>query len=440
MTTLMDLFSCVIETMICYFYLNGVLDGKKLNVWKIIGYYAVFLFINVIRSQCYLPFHINILVSFLMCWGLAILCFKGKRHRKFYFTVIEIIVIVVADMITALFLSSFSNIVYNDAEVIFRILGALMTNAFSFVIYIYVIYIAQKKYRQLPLKFNILMVLCPLVSIFLLMLLDMYIAQSPNPYYPMPILAVLALGYINVMVFNFFDYYEKGVRVTAMDTLLKANEENYKLLEANEKELHILRHDILKYAAEMKELVMHKDYDGANQYYEELNQMVRSTTCFARTGQLSLDTVLNIEGKKAIYAGIQYDLKLNIESVIKISSLALTRILSNAIDNAIEACELIEEKYILVSITVTEDKIRMTIENSSPKIELTDGHLKTTKADTKRHGYGIPSMREVVESYGGIMETKYKDCHFVCRIIINNLEKPTELCRLCEKDAVCEKI
>ena len=422
MVLFIELFSCVIEILIGYFYFSGVLEKKDTPLKRLL-YIVIAIVFNILRSYLYLPFLANILVTVLIWLFITMTCCLGKLTKKIYFVVIGIAAIIVSDILTALCSSILFDITYDGAEFTLRTLGIIMTNSFLFVISAFIIYISKRKYRQLTLKYNILMILCPLVSIFLLMLLDVYITQSQNPYYPLPVFAVVGLGYINLMVFDFFDYYEKGVRITAVDTMLKANEENYKLLESNEQELHILRHDILRHAAEIKEMITHNNIEGAKQYFEEVNQIVRNTTCFSRTGHLALDTVLNIEGKKAVHAGIQYDLKLNVEDKIHISSVDLIKILSNAIDNAIEACSETEEKYILVSFKTDKEKIRISIENTTSESVDKNPKLRTTKADLTHHGFGIQSMKTAIENYDGLIDFIYEAPKFICRIELKNIEK-----------------
>ena len=334
----------------------------------------------------------------------------------------------ISEILTALFISTFLNLEYDDGFTM-RYLGIALSTTLLFVFNLFTIYIAKKKYRNLPLKYNILMILCPIFSLYLLMLLDSYIAQSLNHNYFMSFLAVLGLGYINIMV---FDYYEKGLQAQTLDVVLKANEENYKILEQNEKELHILRHDILKHMAEIKDMLNAGNKEAASRYVDDINNIVLKNTSISRTGNIVLDSILNTENKKAAALGIRYDVKLNISEDINISSVDLSRILYNAIDNAIEACEKINEKYILVSITSDEKMLKIVIENTSPYVDIKDNKIQTTKSDHIRHGYGIRSMKDALKNNDGLLSLSYKNGIFVCRIIMNNSAGH-------ENDVVCAK-
>lgn len=431
MTNVIEFISCFLDIVIVFIYFNGVLERKE-SIEKIFWiYFCMAVLINFARTNLYLSLAPNIFVTIILWSLIAVFCFDGSYTQKSFFVTVNAITIMISEILTALFISTFLNIEYDDGFTM-RYLGIVLSTTLLFVFNLFTICIAKKKYRNLPIKYNILMILCPIFSLYLLMLLDSYIAQSPNHNYFMSFLAVLGLGYINIMVFDFFDYYEKGLQAQTLDVVLKANEENYKILEQNEKELHILRHDILKHMAEIKEMLNAGDKEAASRYVDDINNMVLKNTSISRTGNIVLDSILNTENKKAAALGIKYDVKLNVSEDINISSIDLSRILYNAIDNAIEACEKINDKYILVSITSDEKMLKIIIENTSPYVDINDNKIKTTKSDYIRHGYGIRSIKDALRNNDGLLSLSYKDGIFVCRIIMKNTVK-------LKNDVVCAK-
>lgn len=431
MTNVIEFISCFLDIVIVFIYFNGVLERKE-SIEKIFWiYFCMAVLINFARTNLYLSLAPNIFVTIILWSLIAVFCFDGSYTQKSFFVTVNAITIMISEILTALFISTFLNIEYDDGFTM-RYLGIVLSTTLLFVFNLFTIYIAKKKYRNLPIKYNMLMILCPIFSLYLLMLLDSYIAQSPNHNYFMSFLAVLGLGYINIMVFDFFDYYEKGLQAQTLDVILKANEENYKILEQNEKELHILRHDILKHMAEIKEMLNAGDKEAASRYVDDINNMVLKNTSISRTGNIVLDSILNTENKKAAALGIKYDVKLNVSEDINISSIDLSRILYNAIDNAIEACEKINDKYILVSITSDEKIVKIIIENTSPYVDINDNKIKTTKSDHIRHGYGIRSIKDALRNNDGLLSLSYKDGIFVCRIIMKNTVK-------LKNDVVCAK-
>ena len=431
MTNVIEFISCFLDIVIVFIYFNGVLERKE-SIGKIFWvYFCMAVLINFARTNLYLSLAPNIFVTIILWSLIAVFCFDGSYTQKSFFVTVNAITIMISEILTALFISTFLNIEYDDGFTM-RYLGIVLSTTLLFVFNLFTIYIAKKKYRNLPIKYNMLVILCPIFRLYLLMLLDSYIAQSPNHNYFMSFLAVLGLGYINIMVFDFFDYYEKGLQAQTLDVILKANEENYKILEQNEKELHILRHDILEHMAEIKEMLNAGDKEAASRYVDDINNMVLKNTSISRTGNIVLDSILNTENKKAAALGIKYDVKLNVSEDINISSIDLSRILYNAIDNAIEACEKINDKYILVSITSDEKIVKIIIENTSPYVDINDNKIKTTKSDHIRHGYGIRSIKDALRNNDGLLSLSYKDGIFVCRIIMKNTVK-------LKNDVVCAK-
>lgn len=422
MGNFMEIATCVVEVAILFFYTDAILERRK-NLGKgIYGVFGIALLLNIARSYLFLPMNTNVMLTCVIWMAVTCICFEGTWLKKLFFIAVEITMAIASDMITSMILSFFADIEYSDVLTL-RYLGMMMTNSIYFVFVIYIVHFAKKNYRHLPLKFNILMALCPLISIFLLLFLDLYMIETQKVYYIPSFLAVVGLAYINVMIFNFFDYYEKGIKVTALDALLRANEENYKLLEDNEKQLNILRHDISKHMAGIKDMMEQDNKQAAEKYVEELSRMVSENTSVSRTGNITLDTVLNVEGRRAAAAEIRYDVKLNIQSQILISSVDLSRILYNAIDNAIEACENLENKYILVSVSSDDKNVKIVIENTSAEVEVNNGSIATSKGNTRRHGYGIRSIKDAVENYDGMMSLSFSDNRFICSLMLKNEAK-----------------
>ena len=90
----------------------------------------------------------------------------------------------------------------------------------------------------------------------------------------------------------------------------------------------------------------------------------------------------------------------------------------NALDNAIEAVRKIKEeekRVISMRVYAKEDLIILQIENTC--LEETsvpeDGNLSTTKSDKNYHGYGIGSIRKIVEKYNGSLSLRKNDNMFI---------------------------
>ena len=83
----------------------------------------------------------------------------------------------------------------------------------------------------------------------------------------------------------------------------------------------------------------------------------------------------------------------------------LSVLLANFFDNAIEAEKKLKgEKEIIFDMRAYKGYLIITIKNLVEKKVLDEnGLLQTTKEDKQKHGFGMSSMKEIVEKYEGYL-------------------------------------
>ena len=95
-------------------------------------------------------------------------------------------------------------------------------------------------------------------------------------------------------------------------------------------------------------------------------------------------------------------------------------ILSNAIDNAIEACEKIqsnEQKIISVKCSYIKRIQFIDITNPVDKdVKITNNVVETSKVDKNIHGIGLYNIRRTVMKYDGEFDISCKDKTFAMSI------------------------
>jgi sensor histidine kinase regulating citrate/malate metabolism len=104
--------------------------------------------------------------------------------------------------------------------------------------------------------------------------------------------------------------------------------------------------------------------------------------------------------------------ELNVDDTLFIS------ILSNALDNALNAQEFIpeNERYIKLMMKTVDDKLLLSVKNPThQKVIFSDGLPVTEK---KGHGYGTQSIRYMTERLGGNCQFSEQDRIFTLRVII----------------------
>ena len=101
----------------------------------------------------------------------------------------------------------------------------------------------------------------------------------------------------------------------------------------------------------------------------------------------------------------------------------ITALFGNALDNAIESVKKIadpEKRLIHMVVSRQKNFLRIKVENCyEGTLEFENGMPKTTKLDKKFHGYGMKSIKTIVEKYSGSVTVLAKDGWFELRILIS---------------------
>ena len=143
-----------------------------------------------------------------------------------------------------------------------------------------------------------------------------------------------------------------------------------------------------------------------------------------KTGNVNIDALLQ---DKLIYCnsvGIEFTSLVDGDAFKDMASSDVYFLLTNIIDNAIEATEAIEEKeHRVISLTASKKKgVLMIEETNYYHGELSfnnDGSIKTTKQENKKyHGYGTKSIAYVVKKYDGKIHYETEDSIFKLTIAI----------------------
>jgi len=88
----------------------------------------------------------------------------------------------------------------------------------------------------------------------------------------------------------------------------------------------------------------------------------------------------------------------------------------------VEACDALPEgshRYIKISGGPAANYMNIEVENASArKAHLLDGLPATSKADKAMHGFGLRSVKAVVERYNGIMNIEQNDSSYSISLMI----------------------
>lgn len=182
--------------------------------------------------------------------------------------------------------------------------------------------------------------------------------------------------------------------------LVHIQEEQYRTSKANVEMVNIKCHD-------MKHQISHITSTTDPDAIRELEQIISVYDSSLQTGNEILDVCLMEKKLLCEKNSIKLDCIANGQCLSFMQPSDLFSLFGNALDNAMEAvCKLddVEKRIIFVSVKEELGMAIIHVENNyTGKLIMADGIPRTSKDDEFYHGYGVKSIRMVVEKYDGNM-------------------------------------
>ena len=188
---------------------------------------------------------------------------------------------------------------------------------------------------------------------------------------------------------------------------------------SEEREIQKARaHDYLNHLNVLLALAEHNNSVEEIKYIKEQIGASSEIVDIIDTGNAVINAVLNYKYREAKKKSIIMPLIIDDLSNLKISESDIVTILSNILDNAIEATEKCDNKKSVLQISKQDQKHLLYIDSSNtclPDLFIEEKH-HTTKENKETHGYGISNIKYTVEKNNGECIIDQKDGIF--RIII----------------------
>jgi len=140
-------------------------------------------------------------------------------------------------------------------------------------------------------------------------------------------------------------------------------------------------------------------------YLNELEKSIKPYELHYKTGNHVLDVLLTQKGSQFIQHDINFTCVAHGQTLSFVSTLDILSIFGNSLDNAIEnvkSLENKEERIIKLAVYTQNQLLCIKLENYyNNELRFSDGNYLTTKEDKINHGYGIKSIKSIVEKYDG---------------------------------------
>ncbi len=199
----------------------------------------------------------------------------------------------------------------------------------------------------------------------------------------------------------------------------------YQEIVSNQERNRELIHDMKNHLLILQEYHAQGNLQGIGMYLDELSEELKSGKTEVWTGNQVTDIVLNRKKGIAKEKNIRMDIKTEAVDQWILSDRESCSLFGNLLDNAIEACEQMEEKrWIEVIIHCQQSILFLEISNSiNEKPVIEQGRFLTHKEETGSHGLGLKSVKRIVERYDGDIAYQIGNKMFCIKITMYGVEK-----------------
>ena len=213
--------------------------------------------------------------------------------------------------------------------------------------------------------------------------------------------------------------FQVNVEREFLKRLLYMQGENYRITEESVALVNQKYHDLKHQIALLRSGVGTGESEAM---LEQMENEIKAYEAQNKTGNKVLDTILTAKSLQCQASQISLTCVADGKALGFMDPLDLSALFGNALDNAIESVMKIDDpakRLIHVSVARQKQFVRVRVENCyMGELYFEQGDLITTKEDRKYHGYGVKSIRRIVEKYDGSTTIQAENGWFELRILL----------------------
>ena len=416
-----------IEFILCIFFTKVFIDDKQsfkphLFIYALI-ISCIVLATNIIELFSYISGMLNL--TFLLITQFII--YRKKYATITLATIIYAFIISVIDFTVIQIFSLIINIKSKyllEQQNIERCLCLIISKSILFLI-IYFIYRYSKIKMFLSKKYIFII---SFISVILLTF-NYYLIKknelTTNPEIQVLsatffISSILLISLIFGLILKISENYNQKQNIALLELqnemLIKAEQNTEQIFQLWRSSIHDYKHKIFL----LKYWMDNEDLKSLKTFVNNENNIFSQKLFYIKTGNDIIDALINTKQKLAEENNIIFSTNISIPSNCSVSDLDFICILGNLIDNALEACENQNQKYI--DLTIKEINHLLIIKVINSYKDMLPKKFITTKKDKSLHGIGLENVKNIVKKYNGSYKISQNQDEVITIITLKNSE------------------
>lgn len=429
MISVIDFIFIIIESVLIAGFYGLYMEMKyKSNIITVL-FFVLFFIVDSASTYLKMPSAYQMFFNLITFFILLLIFIDGTFAEKIMLSIFTNAVMMSISYLSVASISKLYNVSFVNAvsdKGIIRISVLIFSKILLFAVFFFFLNMKKNVIPELKTEEYLLITIVTLISIFIEYILRNYLLIDGRNY-AVFFSTTIAMVVLNAVIYYFtivisIKNHEKSELIKTKFQL-KQQEEDYKNIEEKYKETLEIRHDVKNHILCALSLAEENNIEELKTFLKKYsNESIGSLKTFVLTKNNILNAIINSKFSEAENKNI--DAKCIVDNDIDFSNDAdICTVLSNLLDNAIEACERNNKpSKIALNVSKLEDEIIIVIRNTVDKNILEDNpELRTSKSDKKMHGFGISSVRKVLEKYNGTLTYELENDVFVTKVLIKNI-------------------
>lgn len=430
----MDLLTNTLDTILIFYFLIKLFGKNYINKKRYIPLLLILIIFNSLSNSI---FGRGSFQGFMAIFIVSNIVYSFLIEENFFRTVIYsilatvlmgIVEIIVISIIIVIFRIKPSMIIENN---IYRVLAIILA---KFSLYLVIKYVINK--FKIPIYFKIknkkLVILIGSFNIAIIFM-TIFIYKFIEVESTAGMLYLIAIAFSAILL-NLIIYstIKKIIYQDQQEIVWKIKEEEFHKKDFYIKSMNDIletirsqRHDLGNYLSTLYGLIQLNDFEDAKSYITKINHRVSNMNNIIETGHPVITALISMKKSKAFDNEIDMIFDLDLPKDLPFDFVDLSIIIGNLLDNAIEACLLIEKEFerkVELSMFIEDNFLRIQSNNSkckSIKVDTKEIMNKfTTKVDKRNHGFGLGNIEFVVRQYKGTMRIEDLGTEFKLNIYL----------------------
>ena len=427
------------QFIIRYFEYKENIRYKKIYAAGVI----ILLSVAITLNNIFFPYYEGYMgfIYIAIIFGFSTRVLKGNIFEKLFVSMLEFALLLI---VSALIVPTISHIFGTDImkgldmEISWVRFVMLIIGMTVYCFLLELIIFVRKKNNELKPSQWIFVFFVPFVSgILMISMFESAISNRDSFTY----LISNIVSIISILVLNFIAYFiiSELTRKNKIETeykMLKQSklyeEKNIEDIQKIYDEARLIRHDaehhdmhILSELQKIPDITpnQQKQIDSIKKYINDLDEQIANIHYKVITGNNVIDNILNYKINSAKKLGIEVSYYIE-EDYVEILDIDICRIFGNLLDNAIEACKNIQgDKNIEIRMYKKKVYRCISVSNTTDGLVLkTNPSLISTKSEKSLHGFGIKSIRSIVEKYDGFFNFYEMDSRIFFEVLLAEVD------------------